>query len=258
MSEIFVDLSQPHAYRNWNIVSQETVNHSDGRTYFKIHYETAPSLIQKIAIVVSVVICSFFVPPLMGCAMGLCLVLWLVKSERKQEVLSETSLEDHFLNRIQEASSIDNLYQRALRIEPNLHISLVGKEAARTQFNGCARFNEGAVEAVIGRTEDEILSIIVFEITNFIQKNRFYALDHRTLTADEYAKENERIEYDGTKMHHAAVSKAIRANNWSPSIDIYKKTESDFASHWNRIKNSAHAEYYRAWHRAHFPAAMVI
>jgi hypothetical protein len=258
VAEIVVDLSKPHIFRDWRIVAQEKVKHSDGREYSKISYETSPSFVKKIVEVsLCVFLCSYFVIPHLTTA-GLALLVCAVQQNQKQEVLSTKRLEDHFWDRIHQAPSTDELYQKAKRKQPKLHLLLLKKEDTNALSNGCADLHTGALESVIGRTEDEILSTIVFEMTNFAQKRRFDAIDAmkaRDMTADEYAKETERVEYDGRKMHHKAISEAVSKNNWNPSMDRYKSDPDyykDFDSYWNSIQNSPHANNYRTWHRKYY------
>ncbi|MEM7175451.1 MAG: hypothetical protein AAF443_05970, partial [Chlamydiota bacterium] len=85
---------------------------------------------------------------------------------------------------------------------------------------------------------------------------------------ESYAKEVERIEYNGTLLHHKVIRAAIKEMKWtaikelnlSKALDIYfrgetldrfRNTEKDFEVYWNKIKNSPHADYHRkAWDRA--------
>ncbi len=102
-------------------------------------------------------------------------------------------------------------------------------------------------------SDDKALSYLVFELTNAIHSRRFFELHSKALKGqircEEYAKEAERIEDDGTLLHHQAINESIKELGWSSSLDIYRYNKScDFEKRWEQIKYTSHCDYWRrAW-----------
>lgn len=260
-----IDLSQAHAYKDCKIQALAKVKHTDGKEYTQITYETAPSLVKRIVKVAAcALLCSYLVFAA-STTFWLCIFVWLAEENVSQNVLSSKSMEDHLWDRIHRCPSVEKLFWRAKSEQPNIYLNLQPRSKFKDMpegSTGAAWINKGKLDASLGKREDAILSTIVFELTNFAQRHRFNELDRTATNAEQYAEGNERIEFDGMKMHHEVVSEAIKTNKWAPSIDKFKESLDvwkDFAGYWRDRKNHPHAEFYRKdWHKRHAAVAASI
>ena len=67
---------------------------------------------------------------------------------------------------------------------------------------------------------------------------------------EEFVKESERIEWEGTLLHHSVMEKAIWEMGWSLSLDIYRGQIQNYEVYWGHIKSTPHADYWRqGWAR---------
>src|SRR5579885_2781736 len=175
-----IDLSQAHPYREDKIISHKKVKHTDGREYTQITYQQDSSFIRFIIkVAIGVFLSAYLLPAelyLVGCFVA-GFIAAATQEKRKVKVLSTTSLEDHLWNRIRLAPSINQLFWRAKGEQPKIFLSLVPRQTMEDVLpvgsNGCAYLNTGKLVSTLGRTEDAILSTVVFELGNFAQRTAF-------------------------------------------------------------------------------------
>ncbi|MBA3722550.1 MAG: hypothetical protein H0W88_09140 [Parachlamydiaceae bacterium] len=88
------------------------------------------------------------------------------------------------------------------------------------------------------------LTYLVFELTNATQEPRFNKLYEKArsgqIQCEEYTREIERIEFEGTLLHREIIVEAIKELGLSPSLNIYA-SHTDFEAYWNIVKLSPHS-----------------
>lgn len=100
-------------------------------------------------------------------------------------------------------------------------------------------------------SDDQALSAFVFELTNAIHTSshaiNYTAVLSKNRSAEAYAKEVERIEYEGYKIHHKIMSIAIPELGLDRSVDFFVWVDTmSFEEAWyTSIRYSSHAERYR-------------
>ncbi len=117
-------------------------------------------------------------------------------------------------------------------------------------------------------------SVMAFELTNVAQQKRFSSVTSQTFQneikaaqgqnavggdlnarRENFAKNMERIEYDGIKRHHAVMKDGIQNNGWPKEMDRFGKrlegADPSFDSYWARqnVKDAktgkSHSDVYR-------------
>ncbi|MBS0653431.1 MAG: hypothetical protein JSR39_07910 [Verrucomicrobia bacterium] len=257
-----INLHSDHLYKDWKIASQELLSNSNGREY-KIVYEKDQDILERIC---KLVIGIF----LIACTLGHAAFFnqfperfnEAFQTKLIDEATSTQSLESYILEKIDRCPCVQRLYAEALAelqaqtghtslgIRFHSSNSSVFPEGSR----GLANFSTGHVELQFGIEEDELTAIFIFELTNFKQVRRFYEINARLhsgqfSTADEYAMECERVEYEGIHMHHRIVQEAISTNLWNSNLDIYhsglQNEYATFEDYWNHERNGPHVNYHR-------------
>ncbi len=104
------------------------------------------------------------------------------------------------------------------------------------------------------RSDEEILSIFVFELTNAIASEKFHALDQAAkkgkISREDYAKRKEFIEHQGMLRHETIMRHAAKEMRWNVPSSVFMDGEKDFGRYWEQIKDRAHTESYRKqWDR---------
>jgi hypothetical protein len=238
------------------MMAQEKVLHSDGKTYHKISYENSGTRrIYEFAILFILTVGLVLFSPKFQRE-------WNHRETDQVHCLSSISLEEHLLKRVLQAPSVNQLYQKALLKCKNIYVKTyshgVTPHSLPEGSHGSANLTTGELTLLLGHgNEDSTLSTLVFELTNFLQADRFHAIDRKPCFADAnaYAKANEQVEYDGMRIHSQAIQEAIITNNWNRSMDEYGR---DLATDWKTFEDfwkyqgsHPHADHYRAFFNKH-------
>lgn len=184
-------------------------------------------IIGQIASIFEKLILNYFEPPV----------------ERNQQIL-EISLK---------SKAIKALYEKA-NATPSYSNSGAWKIqfANNSYFEGDAecRYWERKIILSSGLSDEKAISCFVFELINGINAHKHKALDNKSrwgeIEREEFVKETEYIEYEGTLLHHEVIQEAIKEMNWNESLDLFSYQSDDFESYWEWIKTTSHAEYYRS------------
>ncbi len=112
-------------------------------------------------------------------------------------------------------------------------------------------------------SDDEILSVFVFELTNAVSTKKSVQVredaKEGTVTREDFVKRIEEIEFDGTKRHHSIISRAVVEMGWDPSLDTYKDMSREFDFYWPIIQKNSHADRYgKQWDRIQSMKAQTI
>ena len=104
------------------------------------------------------------------------------------------------------------------------------------------------------KSDEEILSTFVFELTNATSSKEFHKLDQATIkgeiSREDYAKSIERIEHQGLLRQCAIMDFANKKHGWGDLTNSLDYVPRDFDIWWDIIKDGAHTESYRdAWDR---------
>jgi hypothetical protein len=98
-------------------------------------------------------------------------------------------------------------------------------------------------------------SAMVFEMTNAHQSTGAEALDKAagSMTENAYAIEQERIEFEGIKMHHAIMAYGVEHLGWPPAVDRFKKALSGnwatFDGYLATQERTGHTNLHRSNHK---------
>jgi hypothetical protein len=148
-------------------------------------------------------------------------------------------------------SPFKRLYDEVIRSFPQLSVSFVEE----SRFGGEADCYKGQIYLGSYLSDEEALSTLVFELTNLRQaslanENDTAAFQGRS--CEGFVKERERIEFEGSLMHHKIMQDAIQTG-LSYRLDIFRNHENlSFEKYYEKIKHSSHTDYYRAyWNRIH-------
>jgi hypothetical protein len=99
-------------------------------------------------------------------------------------------------------------------------------------------------------SDEEVMSLYIFELTNAVKINKFVWIDGRArrgvISAEEYARLKEFREHQGALRHVKIVTEAIVTLKWDPSVNRYKDRKLNFEGDWSWIRTSKHADFYRA------------
>jgi hypothetical protein len=160
------------------------------------------------------------------------------------------------LEKVLSVPEIKALYEQAeaapLRY-PHLPKTWTIKFFKENQFPFKAYCNSAKREIGIleSASDNDKFSSFVFELTNAISYKKFDDLFDKALRkeieCEEFVKETERTEFQGSLLHSEIMKAAIKQMNWDKSLDRFKDHENiDFETVWNEnIKYSFHAESYR-------------
>jgi len=271
---MIIDLSQPHPYRDWSIIAHEKVLHTDGREYSKITYEQDGNRQEALS------------------AVSLEQHLW----NRINEAPSTRQLYEDAQNNLSKsvplytkafkvivlaccciASAGILLFNEKFRRDfyeaymgRVIHLKFYpqgNKENLPKKSFAWAKLTTGELGIQLGNndildiahsTEDDILSLMVFEFTNFLQCDRLHTVGVSPDIAndDQYAEAVEHVEYDGAHIHHRVIQQAIKTNKWNPAMDHYgralKNKWRTFKDFWRDMYDHPHAEAYRKdWRKRH-------
>lgn len=186
------------------------------------------------------------------------------EEDLSQIVLSETSIEDYLWKRIYECPPIRQLYDEALKEQQgnettakhHIHLKLADPKTPFShghEAGAWSDFAEGEITVLLGQNANQLLSATVFEMTNFKQQKTFSHIDQQVklgrISANKYAKESEKVEYNGMKIHHHVMQQAVSVYKWDEEIDEYAsdlESWKTFEDYWKDRKDDDHANYYRA------------
>jgi hypothetical protein len=223
-----ISLLESSEYKDWEIISQDKIIYQ-GKEYYQIGYKKNRE----------------------------------GEAGLSQTVLSDISVEDYLWNRIHQCAPVEKLYNEALKeqkenknakkIDINLILEkLDSPNGPEYQSSASSNFEEGEIVVKLGKTENEMLSSVIFEITNFKQQKLFEKIDDieylKSIDADQYAKETEHIEYNGIQIHHDVIQQAIQTSGWDQEIDEYATVLDSwqtFEDYWKERSDDEHAHYYR-------------
>jgi hypothetical protein len=171
--------------------------------------------------------------------------LWIRKEKLLEKALSCPAIKELY----EQARANLRLYTKHKEIIVNL-VSKIKSGFPADTFNN-------TIEILSSRSDDEILDDFVFELTNVLQCSKhndvFQKVIDGMLTCEDYAYQTERIEFEGTKIHHRVMQAAIKQMGWSQSLDFYKNSSNlNFNLVWYLSKFfSPHTNYYRIqWREA--------
>ncbi|NUP07328.1 MAG: hypothetical protein HOW73_14855 [Polyangiaceae bacterium] len=144
-------------------------------------------------------------------------------AEDKHEAL-DTQLFETLLKSPTYQAWIEQIQQRDPR-----PLKFITKETdendSRAHYNVHA--NEIALQDFLAGDPNRRMSYMAFETTNALQQARQDQLDARaaagTIDKEDYAREAERIEYEGLVMHHELMLEGIEKYGWDPSVDRFGK-----------------------------------
>ena len=178
---------------------------------------------------------------------------------KEQVVQKPGELENLFLTKIAACPAAQQLYQQATAAQkahhlagktlfPNIKVQVVTKGAIPFEAN-CDWFN-GQLNVSQEGSQNLMLSYVIFELCNFKRQAQLNNVWERALkgeirTADEYAKEFERVEHGSVAEHRQVIGSAIETSGWDESMDIYKHNCVDFEAQWQQLKDTPHANCYR-------------
>lgn len=100
-------------------------------------------------------------------------------------------------------------------------------------------------------SDDKALTTYVYELTNAVNTPRHLKnqsdVANFSIDCETYAKESERIEFEGIIKHHEVIEAAIAEKGWDKSLHLWKEYRiEDFEQRWgSAIKQSGHADVYR-------------
>jgi hypothetical protein len=150
--------------------------------------------------------------------------------------------------------AIRELYEKANSIsrnyppfEPKLSIEFVHKLECEALFNP----NDQSIQLRDDLSENEAMSSLAFEWTNAINQAKFRELNLKARTnaigSEDYAKEVERIEFEGGLLHSKVMRSAIKEMGWDKSLDMFSiLNQTDFEHDWHsRLRFTPHAQYGR-------------
>ncbi len=134
-------------------------------------------------------------------------------------------------------------------------------------FKAESVFHKHRIDILSNVSDDEELTVFVFELTNFVQIEKFYDIfqkfierarsgEDRLVLRNDFAYEYEKIEFNGTRMHHRVCMEVLdeMGPEWTRNLDTYGSTPSEsFDNLWKKkggIGSTRHAKYYREqWDR---------
>ncbi len=170
-----------------------------------------------------------------------------------KQLSSDNRAEKIFLTAMK-SSAIRALYETAVNSPsdtlPSGPWSIIVTEDIPSEYNAECHFSNREIHIRSNISDDEALTLLVFELINAISFPKFTAIWRKTdqgqTECEDYVKEIERIEFEGTLIHHKMITEAIKEMNWSDKLDIYGGNALlDFETRWSVIKFSTHANRYR-------------
>lgn len=125
-------------------------------------------------------------------------------------------------------------------------------------FDARADYVNGKILLRSSLSDEEAISVFVFELTNVLQSSKFDETLKRIRTdyalgSEYFVKSYEQIEYDGCKMHHQLIQKVASELGLclTPEIDPFKlHALHPFETIWPSIQRTKHAHNYRQIFRA--------
>ena len=165
------------------------------------------------------------------------------------ERIVEKALSSKHIRELHDRAKATSVYNKSGDWEVKL-VKEISSNSSNHQSNACCNITKREIYINENVSDEYALAAFVFELTNAAQANEHVALDEKMLNGqidcENYTKETERIEHRGALLHHKVMSAAIKEMGWSKGLDCYCNVETDFEKDWSRIKNSSHANYYRA------------
>lgn len=176
---------------------------------------------------------------------------------RRAAQIIEKALTSKYIRELYERANSTPIYNSPTGI---WKIEFVDKTIAGFNNAQC-HYSERKVILRSGLSDEMALTYFVYELTNGIYAPRHYELHKKAMYGqigcEEFVKESERIEWEGTLLHHQVMEKAIWEMGWSLSLDIYGGQIQNYEVYWGHIKSTPHADYWRqgwakvdAWRKA--------
>jgi hypothetical protein len=186
-------------------------------------------------------------------------------------VYSKTSLEEHLWKQLKKCSFGKSLYKKtkeiqkkafksgavtsrtiSLQLLPYGRIRLFSKD--KKPWPAQCNLRTGRISISLKEKEEKMLGSLLFEVINLFFQKKFRKIDKRAAegkikSANKYAKEVERIEYDTAKLHDVAIAFSVREGNWNKRMCKQLFNSETFQKDWKKVKKSAHAEDYRIIYR---------
>jgi len=99
-------------------------------------------------------------------------------------------------------------------------------------------------------SEEAAFSILVFELTNAIQQDKFKKICDdafkKKIDRETFVKLHLEVEYEGAKLHHNIITNAIKYYNFSSDVDFYADyAKITFVIYFQMVQSTFHANYYR-------------
>ena len=173
-------------------------------------------------------------------------------SSRPSISIDQSARAERILQKALSSTAIKELYDRAVAMPRydgtaggNLHITFV-----TDGYKGCANNSQRKIELLSSLSDDEALSVFVFELTNILHGPEFYAvyLEARSsnVSCEDFVRKYEQIEWEGCLLHHRVMQAAIKEMKWSQSLDVFSwEAKISFRVKWIVLQFSPHANYYR-------------
>lgn len=119
-----------------------------------------------------------------------------------------------------------------------------------------ADWTERQLQVLVGCDWSNPVAYAAFELTNFIQQKRFWEIDRQArsgeITRDQYAEAGELIEFEGTRLHTAAMKICQKELNWGNDVLAWEKqSQQEWKSIWSWLAKHPHAERYRKIYDMH-------
>lgn len=248
-------------YKDWDVVAQEKVSEG-ASTKYSITFERTMGFVERSA---KGAFLKFLLFTGFWESRVEVLEKELVSGRVRKIVTSDACVEDLLIARIVECPATRRLY-KAARTNGLKHVRIWDRGAPEAAHivkvtDANAQFSEHRINMAMGHSLNWYLGTLAFETTNFIHLPRFNASDevfnqqpvtddqvHEEELADNWAKAQEEIEWDGAMLHHEAMREAIQKQGWDPSVDAFGEmieTDKNFQTYWEKIRKNKHAETYR-------------
>ena len=195
--------------------------------------------------------------------------IFCIKSEKKRKIQSrvdQTSEErmtraKKILNCAVKCSAVLKLYQDAKKAvacseAEEISIVFVDEINGGSEIEGRSLFTKKNIQILARVSDNFALSIFIFELTNFCQRNEFSELDTFCKDSPEpdglveayYVRKTEQIEYMGAKRHHEIMEQVFcdLGIERTRKLDRFSfSASSSFDENWEWIQKTPHAKAVR-------------
>jgi hypothetical protein len=284
MSQV-ISLSEDNPYHKWKVLAQRKL--AGPQRYTELTYLRPGCDVNRDSSLVRIASVAFLVTAAFGTCGFLCFskafrnYVWLAASGelylttlnlRKKivTVYSKTSLEEHLWKQLKKSRYGKMMYEQtkeiqkkafksgavtsrkiSLQLLPYGRLRLFSKDKP---WSAQCNLKTGKISISLKEKEEKMLGSLLFEVVNLSFQKKFRKIDKRAAegeitSADEYAKEVERIEYDTAKLHDGVIGLSVREGSWNTRMRKQLFTSESFKKHWKKIKSSAHTEDYRIVYR---------